>query len=484
MKAILSKIGEPLVRHLSLIGKRSGFVTDILDLSCLKPLLPEPQRRVYPCAMKSKLSKDSMGFFRELGILVETRWREKNYDDVVFPEIAAAALAERSPAVRVDAWDIIRALTAVHALPSQQDIEGTFGDPPLTLFVANRFYIDIYFWLDGTTHKHQHAFAGAFQVLLGSSIHSHYRFAVEKRINPHFSIGRLSLNDVELLSAGDIKRIIPGSDYIHSLFHLDRPSATITVRTVGLPDFQPQFSYLPPGIAYDPFFKEPAQIKKRQIANLLLEMQHREAEAIIARMLSSSDLHTDFMILDQAYQNLHRSSLQKSLGVTHNVERFDKLFAAARRKHGHLVDCFPHAFAEGDRVSELVRRRNYVHSAAHRFFFALLLNVNGRQRILDLVRRRFPEQSAVKTVVDWIEELASTRAYGSEEPNALGIENFGDEHLLVLEGLLNNQTLPRIQKEMRNVYKAMKLQEANNQTRAIHDSLLKAPVFKPLLAYK
>ncbi len=90
----------------------------------------------------------------------------------------------------------------------------------------------------------------------------------------------------------------------------------------------------------------------------------------------------------------------------------------------------------------------------------------------------------METVVDWIEELGSTRAYGSDEPNALGIENFGDEHLLVLEGLLNNQTLPRIQKEMRSIYKGMKSQEANNQTRAIHDSLLKAPVFKPLLAYK
>jgi hypothetical protein len=433
--------------------------------------------------MKRKVSKDSMGFFRELGILVETRWREKNYDDVVFPEIAATALAEHSPAARVDAWDIIRAFTAENVLPGQQDIEGNFGDPPLTLFVANRFYIDIYFWLDGTTAKHQHAFAGAFQVLLGSSIHSHYRFAVEKRINPHFSIGRLLLNDVELLSAGDIKQIIPGSDYIHSLFHLDRPSATITVRTAALPGFKPQFTYLPPGIAVDPFFKESAQIKKRQIANLLLRMQHGEADAIIAQMLSSSDLHTDFMILDQAYQNLHQSGLLKLFGVTQNVERFDKLLAAARRKHGHLVDCFLHAFAEDDRVSELVHRRNYVHSAEHRFFFALLMNVNGRQRILDLVQRRFPEQSAVKTVVDWIEELGNTRAYGSDEPNALGIENFGDEHLLVLEGLLNNQTLPRIQKEMRNIYKEMKLLEANNQTRAIHDSLLKAPVFKPLLAY-
>jgi hypothetical protein len=429
--------------------------------------------------MKRKLSKDPMGFFRELGILVETRWREKNYDDVVFPEIASTALAEHSPAARVDAWDIIRAFTADYALPSQQDIEGNFGNPPITLFAANRFHIDIYFWLDGTTAKHQHAFAGAFQVLLGSSIHSHYTFADEQRINPHFSLGRLSLNDVQLLSVGDIKQIIPGRNYIHSLFHLDRPSATITVRTVSLPNVQPQFSYLPPGIAFDPFFKESGLIKKRQIANLLLSMQHPEADAIIAAMLASSDLHTDFMILEVVYQNLH-SGLQKFLGVTHNVERFDNLLGVTRCKHGPLVDCFLDAFTEGARQSDLMLRRNYVHSAEHRFFFALLLNVSGRKRILNLVQQRFPDKPAVETVADWVEELSQTKGFGSNEPNALGIEGFGDEHLLVMECLLQNKTLRQTQKEISTISQRAPSTEDKSKTQAIYEGLKSARIFRPL----
>jgi hypothetical protein len=431
--------------------------------------------------MKKKPSKDPMGIFRELGVLVETRWREKNYDDAAFPEIAATALAEHSPASRVDPWDILRAFTSDYALPAQQDIEGSFGNPPITVFSGNRFYIDVYFWLDGTTAKHQHAFAGAFQVLLGSSLHSHYRFATELRVNPQFSLGRLSLNEVQLLAVGDIKRIVPGRDYIHSLFHLDRPSATITVRTVGLPDFQPQFSYLPPGIAFDPFFKESGLIKKRQIANLLLGMQHPDADKMIAAMLSSSDLHTDFMILELVYQSL-QSGLQKFLGVSHNAERFEKLLDVARTRHGTLVDSFAQSFAENDRVNDLVRRRSYVHSAEHRFFFALLMNVSGRKRILNLVSQRFPDQDPAETVVDWIDELSQTKAFGSNDPNALGIEGFGDEHLMVFEALVKNKTLSQTQKEMRAILKGKKPQEADDRTRTIFDTLLNAQVFKPLFA--
>src|ERR1044071_2399310 len=172
-----------------------------------------------------------MQFFYELGSLIEQRWRGKNYTEDSFPEIAAGALAELNPSQQVDAWEIIRWVHTESQLPSQQDIDGKFGTPPITLYAGPRFYIDVYFWIDSTTSIHQHSFAGAFQVLLGSSLHSHYSFKDEQKINAHFSIGQLALNNVRLLEKDDIQRIYAGQRYIHSLFHLDRPSATITVRT-------------------------------------------------------------------------------------------------------------------------------------------------------------------------------------------------------------------------------------------------------------
>src|SRR5688572_18112211 len=126
--------------------------------------------------------------FAELGALIEGRWRDANYNEAYFPNIAAQALLESDLTARVDPWEIIRWVHTTPNLPRQQDPRANFGDPPITLFVGPRFYIDVYYWLDGTTTLHQHAFSGAFQVLLGSSVHSTYRFEKIKEINPHLLI--------------------------------------------------------------------------------------------------------------------------------------------------------------------------------------------------------------------------------------------------------------------------------------------------------
>jgi len=340
--------------------------------------------------------------------------------------------------------------------------------------------VDIYFWLDGTTTIHQHGFAGAFQVLLGSSIHSHYTFIPRWIVNPHFAVGQLALKKVQLLELGDVKQIIPGSRYIHSLFHLDRPSATITVRTVGLPNAQPQFNYLKPGIAYDPFLKESAMIKKLQSIELLLKMPHPDADSIIREILSNSDFHTVFMILDVVQRNLSGDELEKFLGISHSARRFNKLLGFARRWHGKVVDLLPEVFRESNRQMDLIGKRSYVTDNDLRFFLALLLNVTGRKNILNLIKRRFPEQPPIQTALDRLEELSRTKAFGSTEPNALGIDGFGDYHLLVLECMLKNKSPEQTWSDVKKIYRREDPNKLKSQTTAIYESLLKSPVLKPL----
>ncbi|HEX4946010.1 MAG TPA: hypothetical protein VFZ34_05080, partial [Blastocatellia bacterium] len=161
-----------------------------------------------------------MKFFAELGTLIEQRWRAQNYNEDVFPVIAEQALHELPPHQLVDPWDIIRWLFAATEIPSQQDLPARFGDPPITLYSGPRFHIDVYFWMEGTTSIHQHSFCGAFYVLLGSSIHSHYSFHPQQNINQHCVVGEIRLENVELLEQGQTKQILPGKAYIHSLFHL------------------------------------------------------------------------------------------------------------------------------------------------------------------------------------------------------------------------------------------------------------------------
>jgi hypothetical protein len=373
--------------------------------------------------------------FQELGALVESRWREQNYNEDLFPEIAAHALAESVLTEQVDPWEVIRWVHKTPNLPRQQDRKGKFGNPPITLFVGSRFYIDVYFWLDGTTSIHQHAFSGAFQVLLGSSVHSHYRFRKDREINPYFLIGEVLLQDVSLLEKSDIREIRPGPGFIHSLFHLERPSATITVRNDHSPHDAIQYSYLKPYVAFDPFFEEDSLTKKIQTVSLLLSMKHPEADQFIGDLIDTSDFQTTFAVLDTAFAFLGNNELEGLFQLSKSADRFDAMLDRARRKHGALTDLLPPVFEEKQRQNDITKRRGMIEGGNHRFFLALLLNAPERTMVLDLIKQRFPDADPVDLAIGWIKEMAAIRIFGSPEPNVLGIKNFEPSHLTVFEGL-------------------------------------------------
>jgi hypothetical protein len=97
-------------------------------------------------------------------------WQHKT-PATVFPEIAANALLAADLPAKIDTWDPIRWVHVTTDFTRQMDPQASFGDPPITLFVGPRFYIDVYYWLDSTTAIHEHGFSGAFQVLHGASVH-------------------------------------------------------------------------------------------------------------------------------------------------------------------------------------------------------------------------------------------------------------------------------------------------------------------------
>lgn len=392
-----------------------------------------------------------MRFFEDLGSLIEQRWRERAYDEEVFPDIAAEALAEANPSGRLDPWEIIRWLNTTKQLPEQHDPSGSFGDPPITVYDGAGFYIDVYFWMDGTTSIHQHAFCGAFQVFIGSSILSEFTFAEKERLTPNFLIGDISFERVELLKRGDVRQILAGRRYIHSLFHLERPSATVVVRTVLTESGLPQFRYRAPYFAVDPFFRSTAVAKKVHSASLLLRMRHPEAQELIGQMLANGDLPTALSVLEMAYGALGEDQLERAFGVTTGEKRFDTLLRIARQSHGEVIDLLMPVLEEHNRQQNLVMRRGQITANDHRFFLALLLNVPDRERVLALVAQRFPECDPVNTVMDWVEELASTKVMGSTERNVLGLNDFDEDYAFVLEcmfeGLTLEQIIDRFEKE-------------------------------------
>src|SRR5690606_20395543 len=97
----------------------------------------------------------------------------------------------------------------------------------------------------------------------------------------------------------------------------------------------------------------------------------------------------------------------------------------------------------------IVERRNFVTVPDLRFFLAVLLNVAGRETIYRLIKQRYPDSDPQEKVLDWTFDLANTRVVGIEPPTALGIENFGDIDIAVLEEMLNGKDETAIDASLR-----------------------------------
>jgi len=226
----------------------------------------------------------------ELGNRIRQRWDNKGYAESELPEIAAAALADAQLDRTFDVAEFLGWFARQSSLPEQTF--GQFSDFPLQVFQSDRFYIELLFWTNSTTTIHQHAFAGAFSVLAGSSVHTEWTFDLQQQLHPEVCVGALAQKKLELLTVGATRLIHPGKALIHSLFHLENPSITLVVRTPGLPSAMPQWDYCAPfgerGVAFRPQL-DPVFERKRQCLTMLAASGSRAIEPFIADTVEGTD---------------------------------------------------------------------------------------------------------------------------------------------------------------------------------------------------
>ena len=337
-------------------------------------------------------------FFTELGGTVLARWKKVNFSPALFPELARAALEERPPASHVDVAALVRDFLLDDAQPLQT--ASGFGEPELVVHEDPRFYIQMLFWLDGTTDIHQHSFSGAFHVLAGSSIHSCFEFTDAETISAHLRVGRLRMTETRLLATGSTVPIVSGGDHIHALFHLETPSISVVVRTHSDPASGPQFTYLPPHLAVDPFAHDALTTRRKQLLDVLEKTGDPAYPALVAGMLRELDFERGFFIL------------QNGVGALRSVGAWEECLEIFRQKHGRLAAFVEPTLDEIIRRDGLVELRRSITETEQRFFLALLLNVPARADILRLIAERFPGTPA-DHVLRWIEELAETSECGT-----------------------------------------------------------------------
>jgi hypothetical protein len=337
-------------------------------------------------------------FFVDLGRRVRERWQAADFSLAAFPDIAQAALEENPPAKRVDLTALTRAFLRDDEQPFQT--ASGFGQPELVVFDDPRFYIQLLFWLDGTTQIHQHEFSGAFHVLQGSSLHAEFAFANVRPVTAHFRLGDLQLTGTELLETGRTVPITSGAGSIHSLFHLETPSVTVVVRTHSDPGTGPQFTYLPPHVAVDPFFSDALTTRRLQLLDVLDRTGAGDYGEIVRGMVAALDYERGFF------------TLQNCLDALRQRGEWEETWNVFAEKHGTLAAYAAPTLEEILWRDRLVNLRGSIEDADHRFFLALLLNVAQASDILRLVAGRFPGDP-VTTVLGWAEELSESSDAGT-----------------------------------------------------------------------
>jgi hypothetical protein len=410
----------------------------------------------------------SVEFFQKLGGLVLSRWRERNLDLASFPEVSQAALEELPPSEHVSSDDIIDWVMRVPVLPPQANPLSDFGEPPFTVFVHERFAIEVLFWVDGTTSIHEHSFSGAFHVLAGSSVHTRYQFTEERRYNELLSTGRLDLDSIERLTRGSTRRILPGRRLVHSLFHLDCPSVSVVIRTHRDEGAGHQGTFDRAGFCVASFFEPVGVLKRRQTLTLLSKIAPDKLSERAREVIAEADSFGAYMLMD------HMRRLLPTVGL------MKEFLDSIRPPHEELARRFAVRSENTSRETYISRRRSIVRDSDHRFFLAVLLNAPTRASALDLIARCYPDRSPVDSVVEWLKQLAATSPDGGDA-NPLGLK-LDDVALRVLRYLLEGATDADVIERLRDEYDADDVASQTEDVLRLGRALRRQPLLQPLLA--
>lgn len=400
-------------------------------------------------------------YFQILGQHIEDAWRAHGYDEEIFPNLALDELARHPPTDQVDLTQIMEWIFGPHQAFRQPTNPKLFGEPPVMVFQGPRFYIEVLFWRSGTTEIHEHSFSGAFTVLAGSSVHSHWRFTPEQMINSRMLRGRLDRVSTEILRPGGMRPIRSGSRLIHQLFHLDLPSVTIVVRTYVDRHQLPQYRYMPPGLAIESDDRDPTRTRRLMLLEGMARGQIDGLSKYARMLVESSDLETIyylFLLLTQA----------KVEG-----ELLDELYGLARRLHGDIVDLFREVCEWERRTRVVVSRRAKISDPEQRFLLALLMLMPDRDAIFEAIRLQVPDTEPVAAIERWLEGMSGKETIGFDLNDVNRILFRG-----LVEGLNAEDLLQRLRAEFQNDH------VDSNRDRLLDHArqLAKSELFYPLLS--
>ncbi|MDQ6838177.1 MAG: hypothetical protein M3137_07585 [Actinomycetota bacterium] len=341
------------------------------------------------------------GYFAELGRATSQRWTTSGRSGVSLPDVAEWSLTEIEVPAAVTPTAVLAEAARSSSLPEQTQRGDPFGQPPLVLHREPDFYVQALTWMDGTTEIHQHGFAGAFKVLAGKSLHVTYDFSLSERLGEdRLVVGTLTMGEPEVLHPGDVRRIDPGDQFIHALFHLEKPTVTAVVRNRSSGLALPQYSYRRPGFGFDSQWKDNTWSKRLASIDSLFWLDRQQAASLVHQMIGDLPTWEGFHLVNHWWQNYGLDATTVGL-IDDLVER-----------ESVLCDVFAASFAEEARVRRVLGRRGFLRELHQRLVLALVANLPDPRTVLRVIGQLFPGRDAGVLLGDWVAELASPALRG------------------------------------------------------------------------
>ena len=213
--------------------------------------------------------------------------------------------------------------------------------------------------------------------------------------NSQLLLGDVRLKMAEILRTGDVRLIHPGrSGLAHALFHLDRPSVTLVVRSYVEPWALPQYSLAPPSVAYSKELELDAKV--RLFGRLLSVARAVNREKAVELLVSKGtllDFPRLFIVLAENYD------------ILSSDRDWKRFIDAAEGIYGRLVQHLEQQIKAAKRRESIILVRNDIKDPDLRFFLALLLNLPSCTWLYRFIGEIFPENVPEDLCCQWLKRL-------------------------------------------------------------------------------
>lgn len=328
------------------------------------------------------------------------------------------------------------------------------------VYQASRFYIEVLFWFSGTTAIHDHSFSGAFAVLAGSSVHSHWRFERSAIVNSRMLTGHLERISTDILRPGDVQPIYSGDRLIHQLFHLEMPSVTIVVRTYVDRHHLPQYQYMMPGLAIDEKDRDGTRTRRMFLLDAMVRGEINGLREYFDRLIEQGDIETIY----QSFLLLARRKVEPQL--------VDALYASARQVHGKIVDLFRQVCAWERRNRVVMRLRTKISEPEPRFLLALLMLMPNRAAIFEAIGLQFPGTEPLAMIETWLTSMSK---------ETIGF-NFDDVNRILFRGLVEGCDEESLLQRLNGEFSGNSISEHRDQLLKHVKKIAASDLFYPLFS--